>query len=253
MNEAALFRWDGWTAPAVAERFGLPHVELLAEVDSTLDVAHARAEGGTRAGALIVADTQRAGRGRMGRSWSSEPGRGVWCTMIERPADASALDVLSIRVGLGVAERLDAIAHGRVDVKWPNDLVLGNRKLGGILVEARWVGTTLEWVAIGVGVNVLAPDGVEGATGLPAGTKRFDVLSAVVAAVRDAGARGGHLDADELARFHQRDAIAGRRLVGPGTGVAEGIAADGALLVRTASGGALERHRVGTVQFAEEP
>src|SRR4051812_42306663 len=107
------------------------------EVGSTLDVAHELAANGAEAGTLIVANAQTAGRGRMGRTWRSEPGAGLWITLIERPGDASALEVLSLRVGLALAPALDAFTDATVQLKWPNDLYLRGRKLGGILIEAR--------------------------------------------------------------------------------------------------------------------
>lgn len=250
MTATAVFRWDDFNATAIAERFGLSHVELHAEVGSTLDVAHELAEKGAPSGTLVVADAQLAGRGRMGRAWSSEPGRGVWCTVIERPLDPAILDTLSLRVGLLLAESLDTHAGQPVGLKWPNDLVIGERKLAGILVEARWSGSALAWVCVGVGVNVLPPLGVENATGLASGTRRIDVLSAVIAAIRFAAARQGPLTPHELSRYAARDALAGRRILSPASGVVRGIDANGALVVQTEHG--LEPHRTGTVRLAEE-
>lgn len=244
------FRWDGHNATAIAQRCALPHVELLAETDSTLDVAHALAEKGAPSGTLIVADAQRAGRGRLGRTWSSQPGFGVWCTMIERPRDTKAFEVLSVRVGLEAAELLDALANDRVGVKWPNDLMLGGAKLGGILTEARWAGPSLAWVAVGVGVNVVAPADVPGAMGLPVGVQRVDVLSAIVRAIRFAAAAEGHLSTDELDRYDARDMLKGRQITSPAAGRVAGLAASGALVVETALG--LEQHRTGTIRFAED-
>lgn len=243
-------QWDGFTAADLARHCAVPRVELFAETQSTLDVAHALAERGAVSGTLVLADAQSAGRGRHGRSWSSEPGRGVWCTIIERPADRAVLDVLSLRVGLLAAEALDGVASERVGVKWPNDLVLRTGKLGGILTEARWSGSSPGWVAIGVGVNVLAPSSVSGAAGLPAGVRRIAVLTAVAAAVRAAAAVAGHLSRDELNRYHDRDILSGRVLASPGRGTARDITAAGALRVETAAGD--QEYRAGTVQFAEE-
>jgi BirA family biotin operon repressor/biotin-[acetyl-CoA-carboxylase] ligase len=249
MSATTVFHWDGFDAMALAERFGLAHVELHAEVDSTLDVAHELAERGAVPGTLVVSDAQRAGRGRLGRSWSSEPGRGVWCTIVERPVDPTILDTLSLRIGLQLAESLDAVAGERVRVKWPNDLVLREGKLAGILVEARWSGALLAWACVGVGVNVLAPPGVEGAAGLPAGARRVDVLRAIVAAVRFAAAHSGNLTRDELERFAQRDALRGRRVTSPSAGTVAGIDATGALVIHTERGS--ELHRAGTIRLAE--
>jgi BirA family biotin operon repressor/biotin-[acetyl-CoA-carboxylase] ligase len=242
-------RWDGHTAETLARSCGVPRFELLGETDSTQDTAHALAEAGAVAGTTVVADAQRAGRGRLGRSWSSEPGLGVWCTIIERP-NAAALDVLSLRVGLSVAEALDAFAGRRVGLKWPNDLVLASGKLGGILVEARWSGASLGWVAIGVGINVVAPHSLAGAAGLDHHAKRKDVLVAVVRAVRAAASAIGRFTDDELARYRQRDTLAGHRIVAPIDGVVTGLSATGELLIETATG--VEHVRAGTIQLKTE-
>lgn len=248
MTTDTAYRWDDLEASAIASMLGVGTVELLEEVDSTLDVAHERAAAGARSNVLIVADAQHAGRGRLGRSWSSAPRRGVWCTMVERP-DPRAVDVLSLRVGLSIAERLDALAGERVGVKWPNDLVIGAGKLGGILVEARWAGDQLSWVAIGVGINVIPPADVPTAAGMLAGVRRIDVLRQVVEGVRAAVSLRGPLSETELLRFQRRDILFGRRLASPGVGAGAGITPDGALMIRTAGGS--EQHRAGTVEFAE--
>ena len=241
--------WDGHTADALAQLCGVPRLDLFDVIDSTLDAAHAAAEAGASSGTVVLADSQRAGRGRMGRAWSSEPGRGVWCTVVERSVELQALDVLSIRVGIEVAERLDASAADTVGLKWPNDLVLGTGKLGGILVEARWSGSSLAWAAVGVGVNVVPPAGLARAARLPKDATRPAVLVAAVTGVRAAAARPGHLTPDELARFAKRDALRGRRIVEPLAGLVSGIAPNGALIVETRRGA--ERIRTGTIRLAE--
>ena len=246
MTVATTFTWDGLNARDVIARLGLSNVWMYAEVESTQDLAHELAEQGVPAGALIVADAQRSGRGRQGRSWASQPGQGVWCTIVERPHDPRALEVLSLRIGIRLAAALDDLAGQRVQLKWPNDLLLREGKLAGILTEARWSGPTPSWVAVGVGVNVAHP-GVEGAAALRPGTARFDVLRAVVSAVRAAAAATGPLSPEEVERFRERDALAGRRIVSPGAGVVQGIDASGALLVR--GNGGVDAHRSGTVQL----
>lgn len=227
----------------------MPQVVLYDEIGSTQDIAHDLAERGAAPGTIVLADAQRAGRGRMGRSWTSEPGQGVWCSIVERPVDLEALDVLSLRVGLLLAERLDLFASDRVRLKWPNDLVVADRKVAGILVEARWSGGLPVWVAIGIGVNVRVP-AVAGAAGLRDDVRRVDVLTVVVGAAREAGRSPGWLTDDELRRYNARDLLHGRRLVSPGIGIARGIAPSGSLLVETRQG--IEQHRAGTIEFAEE-
>ncbi|HEY9230411.1 MAG TPA: biotin--[acetyl-CoA-carboxylase] ligase, partial [Gemmatimonadaceae bacterium] len=195
----------------LTRRLKVPRVVALDEVGSTLDVAHSLAAEGALAGTVIVADSQSAGRGRMGRGWRSAPGAGVWLTMIERPAAGPALDVLSLRVGIELAPALDPFAAKPVRLKWPNDLYVGDRKLGGVLVEARWRDGVPEWVAIGVGVNVVTPEEEPRAIGLAPGASRLDVLGAMVPAIRAAATRSGQLTASEIAAFSARDLAAGRR------------------------------------------
>jgi len=224
-------RYDGCSSEDLAARLGLPRVALFEEVGSTLDVAHALAADGAPAGTLIVADAQTSGRGRMGRSWRSDAGAGIWVTLVERPRDAASLDVLSLRIGLALAPVLDAFSAAPVRLKWPNDLYVGPGKLGGVLVEARWRDAAPEWTAIGVGVNVRAPAGDLPAAGLAAGVSRVEVLSRMVAAMRAAAARVGALEQGELDAFAVRDAVAGRRCREPVAGVVRGIDSSGALVV----------------------
>ena len=101
--------WDGHTAGSLALRCGVPRVELHAETESTLDIAHHLAQQGAPSGTVVLADYQKAGRGRLGRRWISQPGRGVWVTVLERPRDVRAIEVLSLRVGLRCAEALDEV------------------------------------------------------------------------------------------------------------------------------------------------
>ena len=90
--------YDGVAADLLAERLALPRAELFEAVGSTMDVAHGLASDGAPAGTLVLANTQLAGRGRGGRRWAAEPGAGVWLTLIERPNDVGAVEVLSLRV-----------------------------------------------------------------------------------------------------------------------------------------------------------
>ncbi len=182
----------------------------------------------------MIANEQTAGRGRGGKSWQSAPGAGLWLTLIERPADSSGLGVLSLRVGLAAAAALDRFAPEPIRLKWPNDLYIDEGKLGGILVEARWREQAVEWVAIGLGVNVQAPQNVETAAGLEPGTDRFDVLGDLIPAVLAAARATGPLDTDEMEEFDARDLARGRRCVEPAIGRVAGIAPTGELLVALA-------------------
>lgn len=212
----------------------LPRVELFESTRSTLDVAHRIAEGGAPAGTLVLADQQTAGRGRGGKSWASERGAGLWLTLIERPKETSGLGVLSLRVGLAVAEALDRFAQEPIRLKWPNDLFIDQGKLAGILVEARWRQQALEWVAIGLGVNVRAPQGVERAAALDVGAERLEVLAELMPALRAAAATTGLLDPHEIDEFNARDLARGRRCSEPALGRVAGITPAGELLIALA-------------------
>ena len=203
---------------------------------STLDVAHSLAGEGAPAGTLIVADAQTAGRGRMGRTWRSEPGAGIWLTLIERPRDASAIEVLSLRIGLALAPVLDEFTATPVRLKWPNDLYVGDRKLAGILVEARWRDGAPDWAAVGFGLNVRVPPDQPRATALRAGVSRLEVLGELVPALRAAAFARGGLTTAELDAFARRDLARGRPCVEPAQGTVRGISAAGELLVLTPEG-----------------
>ena len=242
--------YDDWSADALAECLALPRVALFDSVASTLDVAHALAARGAPDGTLVLAAAQSADRGRFGRTWTSEPGAGVWLTLVERPRDATALEVLSVRVGIALAPVPDPFSEWPIQLKWPNDLYAGGRKLGGILVEARWRDGALDWIAIGVGINVRRPPGEPNAASLRDGTSRIEVLREVVPRLRAAAARVGPLDAAECSAFAARDIGAGRQCVEPTVGRVLGIDDRGALLVETSTGPI--QARTGSLVFKEE-
>jgi BirA family transcriptional regulator, biotin operon repressor / biotin---[acetyl-CoA-carboxylase] ligase len=246
--EHTSFRYDGHSAAELEALLGVPRVEVSATVTSTLDVANHLASSAPP-GTLVLADEQTAGRGTHGRRWTSPAGAGVWLALIERPGDASALDVLSIRCGLFVAEALDGLATAPIGVKWPNDLYVGARKLAGVLIETRWRGAAPEWIAIGFGLNVRTPT-LASAAGLSDGCSRIDALVRLVPALRRAASATGHLTNDERARWAERDIARGRPVSAPSRGTVDGVAPAGELLVRSGDG-SVARHRTGTLTFAE--
>lgn len=227
----------------------MAEVHLYAAIGSTMDAAHTLGAAGAPAGTLVLADEQTAGRGRKGTTWRSERARGIWLTLLDRPADAAGLEVLSLRVGLTAAYALEPFADAPVQLKWPNDLYTAGGKLGGVLVEARWRGQRPDWVAIGLGVNVRQPRDMPGAAGLRDGSSRIDTLASLVPAVRVAAERRGPLDATELSEYAARDYARGRRCVTPARGVVAGVTAVGELAVRTARG--IEHHRAGSLVLEE--
>ena len=182
----------------------------------------------------MIANEQTAGRGRGGKSWQSSPGAGLWLTVIERPADTSGLGVLSLRVGLAAAEALDRFAPEPIRLKWPNDLYIDRSKLAGILVEARWREQSVEWIAIGLGVNVQSPENITRAAWLEPGTSRIDVLTELVPALRAAAFKSGPLHEAELDEFNARDLARGRACIEPARGWVAGINSEGELLVTIA-------------------
>jgi BirA family biotin operon repressor/biotin-[acetyl-CoA-carboxylase] ligase len=240
MTTATMPTWEGMTAEALARFLDVPRVQVRSSVRSTMDIAHALGAAGAPAGTLVLADEQTAGRGRGGRAWASRAGAGIWMTLLERPNDPEALGVLSIRLGLKAAPVLERYVDEPVRLKWPNDVLLGARKLAGILVETRWRERQVDWVAIGMGVNVTLPDTVEAAA-MREGTRRIDVLGELVPALRAAARARGVLSPAELEAWAARDHAAGRRCRSPLAGRVLGLAADGSLMVEREGTTALAR------------
>jgi BirA family transcriptional regulator, biotin operon repressor / biotin---[acetyl-CoA-carboxylase] ligase len=223
-------------------------------VESTMDLIHALAESGAEAGTMVVATEQLQGRGSRGRAWHSPPG-GLWLSALFRPPRVAGLEVLSLRVGLAVAGALDACRASQVRLKWPNDLMLDGRKLGGILCEARWQGGTLGWVAVGVGLNVQNSVGPELRTSavslveVTPGIRTEDVLEPVAKAIADLDLGPERLSPAELEQFAARSWLEGREIRQPLSGVVTGLDDDGALRVRTTEGSQVSlRH--GSVELA---
>jgi len=126
-------------------------VRCHAEIDSTNAEALRLAAAGAPEGTIVVADTQTAGRGRLDRPWWSEPGTALLASLLIRPAlDPDRLPLLSLLAGVAAARATTAAGGVAVRLKWPNDLVVDGRKLGGILSESDGKGA----VVVGLGVNV---------------------------------------------------------------------------------------------------
>ena len=201
---------------------------------STNDDIHTMAEAGAPDGTIVIADAMTAGRGSRGRTWHAGPG-GVWISALRHPSASIETAVLSLRVGLDLAAALEPLVGCPVALKWPNDLVVGDRKAGGILCEMRWHGARPTWVAIGVGINVAnrLPTGLEHTA-----TRLADVAPEIsVAQVRDAAiqvlrnvkADATVLDALELAAFDRRNWLRGRVVREPIHGTVGGIDQSGGL------------------------
>jgi BirA family biotin operon repressor/biotin-[acetyl-CoA-carboxylase] ligase len=214
------------------------HYERVA---STMDVIHALAERGAEAGTVVVAGEQLEGRGSRGRPWHSPPG-GLWLSVLFRPRSAGAVEVMSLRVGLALAQALDHFASAPVRLKWPNDLMLEDRKLGGILCEARWQGASLSWVAVGVGLNVRNPIAAElRSIAVSLADERPDIadgelLNSVIAAIRGLDLCAERLSHEELVQFSGRHWLNGREIREPVAGTVANLDSDGTLQVHLPGG-----------------
>jgi BirA family transcriptional regulator, biotin operon repressor / biotin---[acetyl-CoA-carboxylase] ligase len=154
-----------------------------------------------------------------------------------------------------VAAAVEALVSVPIRLKWPNDLMLMERKVGGILCEARWQGGTLGWVAAGVGLNVRnqIPSQLGGLAvslaQIQADITVDHVLDRVTAALDRLDLRGEQLSIPELDQFARRDWLSGREIREPMSGTVTGVREDGALLVRTANGSDIPL-RSGSVELA---
>ena len=122
------------------------------ELSSTMDEAGKLGEGDTEEGAVVVAEIQSAGRGRQGRSWVSQPGN-LLVSVLFRPS-LDALPFISIIGGIAAARAVRKVTGLEVNIKWPNDLLIGGRKVAGILAESAIAGDTVWYAVLGVGMNV---------------------------------------------------------------------------------------------------
>jgi BirA family biotin operon repressor/biotin-[acetyl-CoA-carboxylase] ligase len=127
---------------------------VRAAAESTNDVAWEALATGAPPGVAVVADAQTRGRGRDGRSWETTPGAGLALSVaLDVGCDRPASGAFGLVAGLALARALDELGLG-ADLKWPNDLLCGGRKLSGILCESRRAATGEDLVVVGVGVNV---------------------------------------------------------------------------------------------------
>lgn len=175
----------------------LPLVEVRysAVTGSTNDDALNWLEAGAADGSLVVADQQTTGRGRLQRRWITEPGAALAFSLILRPTptETAHLALFAPLAGLAVADGLATCSGLTAAIKWPNDVLLKNKKACGILAESTWQGDRIAGVVLGIGVNV-APSAVppaetlmfpaisiEEVTGRP--VNRWDLLAAILQAV----------------------------------------------------------------------
>jgi len=128
------------------------------QVTTTMDIAAELAAQGAPAGTVVLAEEQTEGRGREGRRWFAPPGTSLLFTVIARPPFAVVQDErLSVRVAEHVAAAIRRTCGLQPTIKEPNDLLVGGRKLVGILLQSRVRSETLEYLLIGIGINVNVP------------------------------------------------------------------------------------------------
>ncbi|MGB5284313.1 MAG: biotin--[acetyl-CoA-carboxylase] ligase [Polyangiales bacterium] len=217
---------------------------------STMDDASSAAAEGARDGHVVLADQQTRGRGAHGRQWVSPPSSDLSFSVVARPPlEPSSTALVTLAAGLGVREAVASFLPGRtVQVKWPNDIWIERRKCAGILVESRTIGTRIDSVIIGVGLNVNRiqwPPELDGAaTSLRAEAPgqepldRAEVLAALLFHMErwvDRFARDGAAVVVDALRPSL--ALLGERIRWEdGEGMFEGIDRDGAARVRTLAG-----------------
>jgi BirA family biotin operon repressor/biotin-[acetyl-CoA-carboxylase] ligase len=250
----------------------------LAEVGSTNDVAAVLASGDTPEGTLVIADAQTAGRGRMGHSWYSPPGAGLYVSVVLRPPRTwltrapGLVNLMTLTAGVAVAEGLRTASGIDAAIKWPNDIVVGRgrssalvewRKIAGILAEGAATGGELQHVVLGYGVNLLRveypPELAERATSIEQEigrrVERTTVLVETLAVLSQgyAALAEGRAE-DVIARWRalspscEGAPVAWTGAAGRAIGVTAGIDSAGALLVRT-GGGRTEAIRSGEVTW----
>lgn len=248
---------------------------LLPRTGSTNDVLKDLAAQGAPEGTAVLADEQTAGRGRMGRRWLAPPGTCLLCSILFRPdLPPTQAQWLTMLCALAASDAVEEVAGLQVWLKWPNDLIIAPRvspaeppawrKLGGILTETGVAGERLEFVVVGIGVNVnvpakalpiLAPDAISilAAVGQP--VDRAALLAALLAGIerRYDTLRTGESPHRE---WTTRLATLGQPVVattsaGTLTGVAEAVDEVGALLLRTPDG-MLHRLLSGDVTLARQ-
>jgi BirA family transcriptional regulator, biotin operon repressor / biotin---[acetyl-CoA-carboxylase] ligase len=228
-----------------------PPVVRFRSVDSTQSLVFSLADGGMADGTAVVADYQRLGRGRRGRRWDAVPGTSLLVSILVRPRLAARdRPLLSFAAAVAVAGALERLVPVAPRLKWPNDVLVGGRKIAGILLECRAAAPDAAVVAVGIGVNLRQrefPSDLETrATSLflAAGVdvERDQALTAVL---DEFGPWRARLEREGFAPVRERwlelAETIGRRVTVDGVdGTAVDLAGDGALVVDDGA----TRHRV---------
>jgi BirA family biotin operon repressor/biotin-[acetyl-CoA-carboxylase] ligase len=231
-------------------------LHIFSSIGSTNTLAMQQAAKGAPHGSVYVAEEQTAGKGRGDHAWHSEPYAGLYVSILLRPQIAAADGLwLSLATGLAVQQAIENVTALVADIRWPNDLLFGGRKAGGILLEMNAEATRARYAVIGVGINVnhrqFPPELRDLATSLRLETDRVPLRQDLLVAILQclvcemdplmkpdsfANARAGI-----LARMQQKSSwIRGKQVfvdeAGGYTGVTAGLDEHGFLLVQTANG-----------------
>lgn len=254
MNVHTLPVWEGRGPEYWQERWGAGAVRFYERIGSTNDVAGELAAGGAPHFSVVLAEEQFRGRGRGGSSWDAQPGSAILVSVLLRiDKQGSAPGCAPVRVGLAVAESISEAAGVEALVKWPNDVVIpAHGKVAGILCEGA-ISSGGGHIVVGIGINVSQAGedfgqrlsgracSIFSATGHLG--NRGELLSDILKRLHVfAGAITEPLADDEMRRLAERDILRDREVAcdhGGGellTGIAEGLATDGALLLRQEAG-----------------
>lgn len=133
--------------------FASYRVEYMRECSSTQDVVDLLAREGAPEGTTVVCEKLLRGRGRLGRRWEAGEG-GLWFTVLLRPPSIKSLQLFSLASGVAVAKSINRLFNIDARVKWPNDVVVSDRKVCGILIEARVEADRVHYLMLGIGINV---------------------------------------------------------------------------------------------------
>ncbi len=253
--------WGGSSVADLRERWKRKSVYVYGAIASTNEVAREWAEKDAPSGTVVLAKTQTAGRGRGEHTWISPEQAGVYMSVLFRPERRTVAPLVTILAGIDVARSLNGtLGSTEVSIKWPNDLMARDRKLGGILAEASQGPDGGGTLILGVGVNVHAkrlPAALTGAVALDELSEKIDLVEAADAMLRGLERRlhspPDALDEAALEELDGLDWLRNRQVrheIGsaePVEGIAAGIAPDGALLLRPARG-ALRRVVAGSIR-----
>jgi len=245
------------------------NVEIHSSIGSTNARAKELALSGAREGTVVIADEQVQGRGRLGRSWVSPPGKGIWMSVILRPRLSSQqVPRITIMTAVAVANALKRSAQIDVGIKWPNDVVCGGKKLCGILTEVHAEPEVIHYAVVGIGLNVnlsfedLPEDIRDIATSLRIEKgkefNRADIIKSILQEMEKGYLQGLRDDgfAGLLKEYERRSVILGKRIWvigvdGQFSGYAQGFGLDGSLMLRL-DDGRVERILAGDVSLRGE-